>query len=184
MGDDAERVLKIDLNVSGWTIPEARAYRRAAGVNPEYAGEVVDRAFRATDDEARETFGAQVDEEGWTPPEDWMPLCLANFDPDYLLGFFWIPARRADPSIEYEAFAASVPYGDLLAAFWAFVMESAEKAEAESPLGQANRATRRATGQRGKTASRSRTSSAGRSPKPKPSRSASSKTASSTETTG
>lgn len=176
-----ERILRLNLDTDAWSIPEVRAYRKAVGVNPDYASETIDRAFKAADAESREVYGEKVDEQGWSPPDGWVPLAVLNIDPDYLLGFYWITARREDHELEYEAFVESVRYGDLLESFWSTLKALAEKVEA-APL--ANRAERRKTGQRKATSSRSATSTAGPRAKSRPSPSASSVKPSPTETTG
>jgi hypothetical protein len=149
----SEIVIKVDLNVDEWRIPEARAYRAAVHVNPEYAADAIRAAFVEAEAEGRDTFGEAMDAEGWEPPDDWMPRCLLSFDPDYLLGFAWIPARRDDPGLEYEAFAESLSYGDLVTAFWKAMTDAAEAEAAAAPL--ANRAERRKRTPASKTGSRS-----------------------------
>lgn len=153
-------VIRIDLQVDQWKVPEARAYRGAVGVNAEYAADSIQRAFADGEKEARAEFGDKVDIEGWEPPDGWTPPGLFNIDPDYLLGFAWIPARRDDPALEYDAFAESVPYGDLLKAFWESVLEAVKEA---APF--ENREARRKRGLVSKTGSKSAPSTTGRSPR-------------------
>jgi len=170
-GDIVETVIAIDLQIDDWKIPEARAYRKAVGVNPEYALQGVQQAFTDAEAESRTEFGEKVDEEGWQPPDGWLPSALLNIAPDYLLGFAWVAARRADPALDYEAFAESVPYGGLVAGFWEAIMGAAE--EVAGPL-VPSRAERRKRGPASRTASSLATTSTGRSPKPTSSPSASS----------
>lgn len=177
-----ERILRLDMNTDGWAIPEVRAYRKAVGVNPDYAGETIDRAFKAADAESREAYGELVDEKGWSPPDGWVPLAVLNIDPDYLLGFYWITARRQDPSLDYDAFVEGVRYGEVLESFWSTLKTLAEERQAQLPL--ANRAERRKSGQRKGTSSASATSSAGRRATSTPSPSASSAPPSSTAKAG
>lgn len=173
-------VLKLDLNSDAWTIPEGRLYRQAAGVNVDYAWEVIRRAIDAAETEARETFGEAIDTEGFTEPEGWTPLSVLNIDPDYLLAMYWIRARRDDHELTYDAFAECVPYGDLASSFWQAMSDAVEAAAA--PLVAPNREQRRKTGPRSKPASRSRTSTAGRSKTSTASPSPSSAPQSATET--
>ena len=154
-----ERVISIDLQVDQWRIPEARAYRKSVGVNAEYAADSIQQAFVASEAEARAKFGELVDEEGWEPPDGWLPPSLLNIDPDYLLGFAWVPARRTDPALEYEAFAESLPYGELLQAFWDALIAAVQE---EVPLAP-NREARRKRTPASRTGSRSATTSSGRS---------------------
>ena len=172
-----EQVIAIDLGVDGWRVPEARAYRKAVGVNAEYAAAAIQQAFVEAEKEARDEFGDNVDVEGWEPPAGWVPKSLFNFDPDYLLGFAWIPARRGDADLAFEPFAESLKYGDLVAAFWS---EITSAAEAALPLG--NREARRKRGPASKTGSRSATTSSGRSKTSTGSRSESSRKSSSSST--
>jgi len=165
-----EPVVAVDLQVDTWKIPEARAFRKAVGVNAEYAASAIQDAFVAAERDSRAEFGAKVDEEGWEPPGEWIPPSLLNIDPDYLLGFAWIPAHRADPALEYEAFAESLLYSELVAGFWAAVLEAAKAAVPLVP----NRAARRSLGPRSQTASPSPTSTTGPSKKSTPSPSESS----------
>ena len=151
-----ERIVTVDLEVDAWRIPEARAYRTAVGVNAEYAAAKIQQAFVDAREEGLAKFGEAMDAEGWEPPDDWMPASLFNFEPDYLLGFAWIPARRTEPELGYEAFAESLKYGDLVAAFWDAMVSAAEAA-----VPFENRADRRSRGPASKTASRSATTSSG-----------------------
>ena len=151
----SDRTIIVDLGVDDWHIPEARAYRKAVGVNPEYAAVAIEGAFSEAQKQARAEFGDAVDEDGWETPEDWLPKVLFNFEPDYLLGFAWIPARRTEPGLEYEEFAESLLYGDLVGAFWTAMNEMAKAAEA--PL--ENRAARRKRTPASKRASKSATTS-------------------------
>ena len=150
----------MSLSISEWTVPEAFAYRAAVKVNPEHAAQQIMNAFRAIEAEVRDEFGEKVDEEGWSPPEEWVPGALLNIDPMHLLGFFWIPARRNDKALAFDDFAESIPYGALIEGFWAFITEALKEAPDEAPLVK-NRAQRRASGQRGKSASPSLTSTDG-----------------------
>ena len=160
-----ERVIVVDINVEQWTVGEARAYRDAVGVNPEYALGVLQNAVNESRADAVKEFGDACFEEGWKPPAGWAPLRMLNVDPAYLLGFAWIAARRADPSVTYTALENELPVGDLSEAFYAALSATIEAA---TPL--ANRAERRARGRgpRTTTASPSRASSAGRSRKSTP----------------
>jgi hypothetical protein len=166
----SEQTIAIDLQVQDWKVPEARAYRAAVKVNPEYAATQIDAAIRESEKEARDVFGDAVDTEGWEPPDDWTPSAMMNVDPDYLLGFAWIPARRDNPDLTWEKFGDEGPsYGDLVSGFWAALQRTVEEA---APL--LNREARRKTGQRSKTASSSATSTTGRSKRSTASPSASS----------
>ena len=154
-------VLKLDLNSDSWTVMEGRLYRQAVGVNVDYSWEIIRRAFETAESEARELFGDAVDTAEFAPPEGWTPLSVLNIDPDYLLGMYWIRARRDEPDLTYADFAERIPYGTLAASFWAAMSDAVEAATA--PLVEPNRAARRASGQRSKPGSRSRTSTAGHS---------------------
>ena len=165
-----QAVIAVDLQVDTWKIPEARAFRKAVGVNAEFAASAIQDAFIAAEKYSRAEFGDKIDEEGWEPPDDWTPPSLLNIDPDYLLGFAWIPARRADPSLEYDAFAESLVYSELVAGFWDAVLEAARAAVPLEP----NRAARRKRGPASPNASPSPTTTTGRSRKSTPSASESS----------
>jgi hypothetical protein len=163
-------VIAVDLQVDTWKIPEARAFRGAVGVNAEFAAAAIQAAFVAAEKQARDEFGEKVDEPGWEPPWEWVPPALLNIDPDYLLGFAWIAARRADPALDYDAFAESLVYSELVAGFWAAIVEAARDALPLEP----NRAARRSRGPASKTASSSPARTTGPSKKSTPSHSASS----------
>ena len=165
MTDEETPVLKlaISLDYQSWMVPEVLAYRKAVGANPDYAAAQISNAFSRMATDAAAEFGADVDAPGWEPPAGWVPPSLVSIDPTHLLGFVWIPARRESPDLTLDEFAATVPYGALLAAFWEYMNETVEESAAAAPLATPNRATRRASGQRSRTASPSRTRSAGRS---------------------
>lgn len=156
-----ELVVKVDTGIDNWSVPEARAFRKTVGVNPEYAWECITEAFSDVESEMRIRFGVAMDEEDWEPPADFTPKALLNLDPDYLLGFAWIPARRADPELTFDAYAESMPYGDLVAAFWTAITD-AMKAAAPLAVAAPNRAERRRKSPAKKPSSRSASSTAGR----------------------
>ena len=70
------------MNVQDWKVPEARAYRKHVGVNPEFAADAISAAIDEAQAEARAKFGDDVDAQGWEPPDDWTPPALLNVDPD------------------------------------------------------------------------------------------------------
>ena len=76
-----ERIIACDMKLDEWTVGEADAYRKAVGVNAEYAYGALMEALRTTRDEARDTFGDAVDAEDWTPPDDWLPMAMLNVPP-------------------------------------------------------------------------------------------------------
>lgn len=158
-----ETVLTIALPIDSWTVEETISYRHAIGVNALYAADELERALSGGLDEARAEFGEKVDEDGWEPPDGWSPRSISNLDPEQLLGFCWISARRKDSSLDFGEFAKQINYGSLMDAFWEFLAEAATPLEEEETPPPQNRATRRASGQRSKSKSRSRTSSAGHS---------------------
>ena len=162
-----EHVIVCDLEVDGWTVAEADAYRKAVGVNAEYAWGIVQRAVRESQVEARETYGEAVDEPGWSPPDGWAPLAMLNLDPLYLAGFAYVAARRADPALTFDALLGSLHVGELVSAFYGQLTTLAEE---RAPLAAPNREQRRATksGRPKTSASPSATSTAGRSPRSKP----------------
>lgn len=160
-----ERIIACDLNLDGWTVAEARAYRDAVGVNAEYALGAMQKAIAESRAEARAEFGEAVDAEGWTPPKDWVPLAMLNLDPIHLAGFAYIAARRDDPALDFAAFTDAVHVGELSQAFYTQLVSQAEAAAAPLP----NRAARRSTpGRPTKNGTPSRTPTSGRSPRSTP----------------
>lgn len=158
------RTVVVDIDLDGWTVAEARAYREAVGVNAEYALAQLNKAVAESQQAALEEFGDAVTTPGWEPPEGWIPMPMMNVDPAHLLGFAWIAARREDESLSFAALSDSLPISGLMEAFYTAIGLAAEKAAEEAaPL--VNREQRRASGRQSKTGSPSRTSTAGRSPK-------------------
>jgi len=155
----AKRHVDIDLNIDEWHVAEVLAFREATKCNPEAAGSRIQAAFSEASSEARQKWGEKVDEEGWEPPDDWRPESLLDIDPVLLLGFSWITERRRE-KVTFEDFSESLSYGQLLEGFYAAMSAAVEAAD---PL--ENRAQRRRSVPRSKTASKSRAPSAGRSPK-------------------
>ena len=160
-----ERTISCDLDIGGWTVAEARAYRAAVGVNAEYAIGMLRQAATASRAEAREQFGDAVDDDKWAPPDDWTPLAMLNLDPMYLAGFAYIAARRDDRTLDFGEFIEQLHVGELSQSFYAELMGQAEDAAAPLP----NRAARRkAPGRLTKTATPSPTSTAGHSKRSTP----------------
>jgi len=161
-----ERTITCDLDLDGWTVSEAHAYRAAVGVNPEYAWGLIANAVKASMTEARETYGEAVEAKGWKPPKDWVPLAMLNLDPVQLAGFVYVTARRADPGLDFAALLDELHVGELSQAFFGQLMATAEAA---APL--VNREQKRAAAKSGratKTATPSGTSTAARSPRSTP----------------
>lgn len=151
------REITVDINVDNWTVLESHEFRRRVGVNPEYAMVMVQRAWNAAADEMRDTFGSAMDEEGWRPPEDFVPLAILNVDAMHLLGFAWIAHRRDNPDAAFEAWSGTIPVGELNQAFYS-AMNAMVEAQHTVPL---NRQQRRQSGRRSATPSPSATSSTG-----------------------
>jgi hypothetical protein len=160
-----ERVITCDLDIEGWTVAEAAAYRKATKVNPQYAWGLITAAVRASMNEARELYGAAVDETGWTPPADWAPLAMLDLDPVHLAGFVYVAALRADPAADFDELCGSLHVGELSRLFFEQLTGMAEEA---APL--ANRQQRRAAkrGPKTKPATPSGTSTAARSARSTP----------------
>jgi len=152
---EQERIVVVDIDVEKWTVAEARAYREAIGVNAEYALGQLQLAATMARDDARRLFGEAVDDPGFTPPSDWVPLSMLNVDPVYLCGFAWIAARRSQPELTYAELENELPQGQMMRAFYEALAASI------APLG--NRAARRSQPRTPptKTASRSATSTRG-----------------------
>lgn len=162
----SERIITCDLDLDGWTVAEARAYRAAVGVNAEYALGTMRKAVLEAQAEAREAFGDAVDAEGWSPPDDWLPLAMLNLDAMHLAGFAYIAARRVEPGLGFDDFTNQIHVGELSQAFYGQLIARAEDDDA-APL--ANRAQRRAkSGRPTKTGTPSRTSTTGRSARSTP----------------
>lgn len=157
-----ERIIACDMKLDEWTVGEADAYRKAVGVNAEYAYGALMEALRTTRDEARDTFGDVVDAEDWTPPDDWLPMAMLNVPPLYLAGFAYVAALRDEPGLDFADFVKLVRVGELTHVFYA------ELTGAADPL--VNRAQRRARAKSrpSKPASPSASSTAGRSGKSAP----------------
>lgn len=150
----AKRKIGIDLNIDEWKVAETLAFRGATSCNPEAAVSRMNAAFEEAQAEAREKWGEKIDEEGWEPPDSWMPECLMNIDPALLLGFAWVNERRK-AAVTYAEFADAISYGQLLEGFYDAMMASAD----DAPL--PNRGQRRRSAPRSKTASKSASRSAG-----------------------
>lgn len=159
------RTIICDLQIDGWTVAEARAYRSAVGVNPEYAWGLLTNAVKASLAEARETYGEAVEAPGWEPPSDWVPLAMLNLDSAQLAGFVYVAARRDEPGLDFAALLEELHVGELSQAFFTQLMATAEAA---APL--ANREQRRATksGRKRATVTPSGSSTAARSPRSTP----------------
>jgi hypothetical protein len=141
-----EHVIICDLEVDGWTVAEADAYRKAVGVNAEYAWGIVQRAVKESLVEARELYGEAVDEPGWQPPADWAPLAMLNLDPLYLAGFAFVAARREEPGLAFETLAGQLRLGELVSSFYGQLTALAEE---RPPLAAQNREQRRAAAKSG-----------------------------------
>lgn len=151
MSDEERLILKIDIDVMGWTAKETRLYRANVGVNPEYALGTLQRAAEEAAVEARAKFGTDP------PPPDYMPLSLLNIDPGYLLGFAWIVARRSGSHLSYDDYSDTITTGALMRAFYGSAPESAGEPDPfeDSPPQPARKSSRT------KSASASGSSSAG-----------------------
>jgi hypothetical protein len=146
-----EKLVLLDMDYEHWTVKEARTYRTAVGVNPEYAVGALVRAGQESDAETA-AFG----EAG--PPEGYLPLPLLNIDPGYLLGFAWMAARRESPVLTFDAYAEDIETGELMRAFIEMLTERVEEA---SPLEEPQAAKPRKTSSPSKSPSASASSTAG-----------------------
>ena len=120
-----ERLILIDIDVLHWKVAETRLYRKAVGVNPEYALGMLQRAASESQAEMKAEFGEAE------PPEGYLPMPLLNIDPAYLLGFAWMAARRSDKALTFDAYGDDLEIGELMGAFYAM---TTEESEGDAPL--------------------------------------------------
>lgn len=136
--------IDVDIVIENWTVAETLGYRAATGTNPEAALRQMQIGFLDGQDEARRVFGDKIDEEGWEAPVDWLPSAMFEMDARYLLGFAWVPWRRAnggfpftfsadDARESFGAFSQEVVYSKLMTAFFEALAAVAKEAEA-APL--------------------------------------------------
>jgi len=118
----------VDIHVGGWTVEEAQAFQRVAGVNPIYAVGLVQRAAVEAGEERKRLYG---DEE---PPEGYLPLPMFSIDPGVMLAFAWITWRRAEPTLKFKNLADELDMNELMGAFYdAFTAMLGEDDEAPLP---------------------------------------------------
>lgn len=113
------RVIELELDYEDWTVDELHAFRDAVGVNAPYAAAKIGEAKGA---DFKDLFARLIEagaEPGGeiVPPADWQPLNILTIDPEWMLGFAFIPARRSDPDLEWKALTAEVRAGQLLQAY-------------------------------------------------------------------
>jgi len=116
--------LKIDIDISGWTLREQLAYREKVGVNPQFAyAEMIDAFFELkTENDA------------------------VNIPAEYLLGFVWVTQRRGEKPQTWDELLDAVKYEELLEAF-IDALEPVVKAAAED-LDELKRPTRAGKGKK------------------------------------
>lgn len=134
------RVIALELDYEEWTVDELHDYRGAVSVNAPFAAAKIEEAKAA---DFADLFTRMADDGGklgdtFTPPPDWQPLHILAIDPEWMLGFAWIPARRADPALEWKAFCIEVKAGQLLEAFadavFALAPDVEEEPDDDAPL--------------------------------------------------
>jgi hypothetical protein len=122
--------LVYDFDLDHWTLPEARLFRTAAaGLRPEQAQMRFQKVIERVRAESEALFGDD------SPPDDWMPEAVADFDPELMLAFTWIAARRENHELSLENFEAQVPYGALIGSFLNAIVAAGEAAA--NPLSEA-----------------------------------------------
>lgn len=162
----------MDLDYEAWTGDEMHAYFAAVGCNPLVAAAGIDDALNA---DLRALVVACMGDDGeppeeLTPPPGWQPMNLLGIDPNRVLGFAWIPARRENEELTFKAFSREIRSGDLMAAFVESVTamlpepETAPPAEDAAPLDESSRPQKK-TSPHSRTKSSRPTSSSSRSGK-------------------
>ena len=174
MSEEEPRVVALEMDYEEWSVEEASLYRRATCVNPAYAHGKVVEAQNADFADLLEKFGEAMGEEGWAPPPSWQPQHVLNLDPAQVLGFAWIPARRAQPDLAYEDFAVEVTVGRMIEAFSAAIFATEGEGPKEVPFDSPT--DPETTSSPSKSTCSSPTDFIGRSQTPEPSASSSSPT--------
>lgn len=109
---DEQQVIKLDFDYENWFVQEMHAFHKATGVNAAYAYAKIVEAQNADIADMRARIAEAEDDAGM--PEGWQPLHTLNLDPDWVLGFAWMAARREQANLKYETFAGTVRFGELL----------------------------------------------------------------------
>lgn len=124
----SDKDIIMDIDVDSWTYEQRKTYKRAVGVNPQYALAEVETAIRAA-------VIARLDK------KDGGTNVLLNMDEDWLLGFVWMARRKAEPNLQFEQTWGEYEYTDLMeyaCDIWIERQEEALAARDAAPLDEGN----------------------------------------------
>lgn len=122
MADKPQIVM--DIDVDSWTYEQRKAYKRAVGVNPQYALAQIESAIKSA---VISRFDGKT--EGMN--------ALLDMDEDWLLGFVWMARRKSEPTLQFEQTWGEYEYIDLMdhvCDVWVEQQEAALAAREAAPL--------------------------------------------------